>query len=283
MALTIIDPDYIPSEAVRLTGLGIQTDPFATVLGGAASLYDFIRPDAPDSILGSGVSGGAPIQGLIAGEVPGVTGSDFSDINANKGLVFDSAKIMRLGPTTDVVNNPWNLRSHGDYASILMEHWLTLDVTPGTGTQDAVMGFAYQTSNNHQWGFILNQVTGVLTFRVNAGSQNIDVSALRGIPLHIVVAAQRVSPTATTFIARCWINEVLRATRPETAYPFFDATATDSSVRPSVGFAGGGFGTGFRGIYHRGGITKIPQDFSDAQIASWISERYSAINPILAI
>ena len=131
MALTIIDPQFVPDLETRLSGLGIQTDPNATVLGGTMSVFDFIGSYAPDYLAHA-----QDAEGYIVGQPGGRAGVDgFTNIRANKGLLRDDGlKSFAFMQSTgnmgvDILTSkasPWNLRTYGDHASLIMEHWVTI-------------------------------------------------------------------------------------------------------------------------------------------------------------
>lgn len=297
MALTIIDPQFVPDLATRLSGLGIQTDPNAMVLGGTKGVFDFIGDYAPDSLTQSQVA-----PGYIVGQPVGRAGlGGFANIHSNKGLLRDDAlKSFPFAPSAGSMAadqaiakaSPWNLRTYGDYASLIMEHWVTIteDGMGGSDTGGNLLGYGHQNSTHMQWGITVAQGTNQLQFRLPGWAyfpqpQVTTLEGRRNIPLQIVMAPRRDSPTATTFTTQVFVNKTLVTTLPSRNYPFIepnDFPTLVAAVQPGYMTLSGGFGNTVRGKYHRSSITQIAQDWTDAQVLGFISERYDAIQPLLA-
>ncbi|MCL4065936.1 hypothetical protein M3484_05085 [Pseudomonas sp. GX19020] len=299
MALIIIDPQFVPDLETRLSGLGIQTDPNAVVLGGTRSVFDFIGHYGPDAFAQNALVPGF-IVGQQQGNMPNIA-NPYSNVHANKGLLRDEANksftfTPRLGNNVPdiaaVAASPWNLRSYGDGASVIMEHWLTItDAGMGGTEQDAnLIGFGHQNGIWMQWGLTVNQVTNAIRFRVHgatetgAATQEVSLAGLRNIPLQLVIVIKRDTPTSNTFTARLYVNKVLRATLANRSYPHTNPQEgpVSGTIFPGYMTISGGFGSSVRGKYHRSSVTQIPQNWTDAQVLSFITERYDEIQPLLA-
>lgn len=243
MAIILQSTDWVIPEPAVLNLPGLPTDPFGEVLAGDLALWDFASGDFPDTL-----AAGASVPGLVAEQAPATVGStDFTGINAARGLVFDTDTHgwRRLYLPLD----PFDWFALGSEPSLMLSVWLT-HVSAGSPPA-GIMSHAYQTSGQHQWS-LLYEGGGNITGAINSATtgNRFGTSLVPNEPTLLSLVARRNG--AGTFERKLYKGAALVAQNtnlPSAPYPINQRSNTADSYLPQIG--NGQWSSSWVGVIHR--------------------------------
>lgn len=259
MATILNAPSLVRSRSAQIKGLGLQTDPHGTVLGGAEILFD-AEVAAVDSY-----SVSASGENLVAGKDALVCQGAFaSGIVAARALQFTTTSGNERFQLPDFAD----LSVLGSGSSVLISMWVNTASSGQTTDWSAIAGYARQTSTYQQWGVSYVGSTGLYDVRING--QSIQFAPTSGTAELITIF---LDGSGGFVNARVFQNSTERGA-VRSSFPFNDpASSGVSPLYPAIGWMSG-FAQTWVGKMHRFAVTEVdPRAF---HISEWLSAEISA-------